>query len=53
MSYSFLLKYIIIGDSGTFAIIKVSENLAYYFNILIRDIEKNIKSLLEFSLGRK
>lgn len=43
MSYSFLFKYIIIGDSGTFELRKVSENLVFCSNTLIKDIETSMR----------
>jgi len=43
MSYAFLFKYIIIGDSGNSCLIQVWANLACCFNIPINAIEISIK----------
>ncbi len=52
MSYAFLLKYIIIGDSGTsVGFMQGSANHVCFFSTLTSDIETNIKSPLESSLG--
>lgn len=52
MSYAFLLKYIIIGDSGTFVHIQVSESLVFFSSTLTKDTDKNMKSPSEYNLVR-
>lgn len=48
MSYSFLFKFILIGDTGNnlLNISKVLESHVFYYNLLIRDLDKNMKSQL-------
>lgn len=49
MSYSFLFKFILIGDTGI-SIVKLSkelENHVYYYNLLIRDFDKSMRLQLE------
>lgn len=50
MSYAFLLKYIIIGDSGTSLFIQELESHVSSSNTPTNATDKNIKSPLESSL---
>lgn len=53
MSYSFLLKYIIIGDSGTPIFTQASESLACFSNTPTKDTARNTKSRSEYSSEQK
>lgn len=51
MSYTFLFKYIIIGDSGIHSLLtKMSGNHVYCYNILTKNTDRNMKLRSEFSL---
>lgn len=45
MSYSYLFKFILIGDTGieNKLILKGLENLVFYSSSLIKDLDKNMR----------
>lgn len=49
MSYSYVFKYIIIGDTGKNELMKVSVKVVFCFNLLTTDSVSNINLPLESS----